>query len=128
AFLSTVKKFSQTFILKKYTFIAEEVSSLEEELSDFHEAQKKETSLISGHLKKYPQSFICHLGGGHDHIFPLLSALGESYSELIVINIDAHADTRTDSSFHSGTPFRQFANSYPGKFHLFQMGLHPFAN
>lgn len=126
--LSTLKKFSQTPNLKQYSFSEKEVSSSENEIQDFHGAQLKEASLISDYLRKYSHSFICHIGGGHDHIFPLLKALGENYSEIVVINVDAHADTRTDQNFHSGTPFRQFANSYMGTFHLFQVGLHPFAN
>src|SRR5690606_26545708 len=71
--------------------------------------------------------FIAHLGGGHDHIYPLLQALSH-HKRIIVLNIDAHADTRLDSSPHSGTPFRQFASIYAGDFHLYQLGLHAWAN
>jgi len=45
-----------------------------------------------------------------------------------VLNIDAHADTRTDEQHHSGTPFRQFAEEFSGEFTLYQLGLHRFAN
>ena len=50
------------------------------------------------------------LGGGHDCVWPIISAyeeVGESYG---LINIDAHADVRplkNDMKAHSGSPFRQ---------------------
>lgn len=128
SFLSTFKKFSQTSFLKTWSFREKEVSSDVEEKMDFHKAQMKEADIIASSLAAHPKSFLCHIGGGHDHIFPLLTAISKKYSEIVVINIDAHADTRTDLNFHSGTPFRQFAHSYSGKFHIFQVGLHPFAN
>ena len=128
SFLSTFKKFSQSEILKDQLFVEVEVSSEESELGNFHEAQLLEAKAITQILNKYPHSRICHLGGGHDHVYPLLKAISEQYQEVVVINIDAHADTRTDTDFHSGTPFRQFADGFNGKFHLFQIGLHPFAN
>ena len=61
-------------------------------------------------------------------MLPLLSALKSDFKTIIVLNIDAHADTRTDLDFHSGTPFRQFANEFQGDFYLYQVGLHAFAN
>lgn len=128
SFLSTFKKFSQNKTLSELAFYDFEVASSEEEVSDFHSAQKKEAERISAILKGHPSSRICHLGGGHDHIYPLLTAMAGSYEKVVVINIDAHADTRTDDEFHSGTPFRQFANEFSGEFHLYQIGLHPFAN
>lgn len=128
SFLSTFKKFAMTEELKSYSFKAFETASEEEERQDFHSAQLKEADRISELLKKYPRSKICHIGGGHDHIFPLLTALGKSCKKIVVINIDAHADTRTDENFHSGTPFRQFARDFKGEFTIYQIGLHPFAN
>ena len=127
SFLATFKKFSQSSAIKTFSFLDIEVSSELEEKKNFHEAQKIETKLISEALKAHPGARVIHLGGGHDHVYPLLSA-HTHYKKIIVINIDAHADTRTDSEFHSGTPFRQFANEYQGEFHIFQLGLHPFAN
>ena len=56
-----------------------------------------------------PLAPLIHLGGGHDHIYPLLRALSAQNDRITVINIDAHLDTRTDDLPHSGTPFRQFA-------------------
>lgn len=126
--LSTFKKFAATEELKNYSFKAFEVASEEEERAEFHSAQIKEAGRISEILKKFPRSKICHVGGGHDHIFPLLTALAGQFKKVIVINIDAHADTRTDESFHSGTPFRQFARDFHGEFSIYQIGLHSFAN
>lgn len=71
---------------------------------------------------------IIHLGGGHDHIFPLLKAINQHYKKITVINIDPHLDTRIDKISHSGTPFRQFADQMTGEFHLIQIGTHDFAN
>ncbi|MFP5457434.1 MAG: arginase family protein, partial [Bacteriovoracia bacterium] len=53
------------------------------------------------------QHDLIHLGGGHDHIYPLLCSLGDG--PIVVINVDAHLDTRTDTAPHSGNPFRRFA-------------------
>lgn len=128
SFLSTFKKFSQNKTLSELAFYDLEVANQDEEVLDFHSAQLKEADRIAAILKTHPSSRICHLGGGHDHIYPLLTAASKTFEKVIVINIDAHADTRTDDEFHSGTPFRQFANEFAGEFHLFQIGLHPFAN
>jgi formiminoglutamase len=57
-----------------------------------------------------------------------MKALSKTFQKLVVINIDAHADTRTDQEYHSGTPFRQFGDEFPGKLRLFQIGLNSFAN
>ena len=128
SFLSTFRKFSQTETLKAYSFKDIEVSRIDEEKEDFHKAQAEEAKRISDVLAQYPKAKICHIGGGHDHVYPLLKALSPRFQKVIVINIDAHADTRTDENFHSGTPFRQFSNEFEGEFHIFQIGLHPFAN
>jgi formiminoglutamase len=128
SFLSTFKKFASTPRTSSFTFNVREVAHEMEERSDFDKAQRSESSRIGKALEEFPSAAFCHLGGGHDHIYPLLLALGKRFEEILVINIDAHADTRTDHEAHSGTPFRQFAGSFPGKFRLFQIGLHPFAN
>lgn len=128
SFLSTFKKFAQNKTLSELSFIDFEVSSPEEETEDFHKAQENEAKRISEIVNNFPTSSVCHLGGGHDHIYPLLKALSPNYKKVIVINVDAHADTRTDSNFHSGTPFRQFSDSFAGDFDIYQIGLHPFAN
>lgn len=128
SFLSYFKKLNITSAIEEYAFTEIEVASEQEEKADFNLAQQNEAQRIQKALGDFPSAFFCHLGGGHDHVYPLLKALGEKYKKIIVINIDAHADTRTDPEFHSGTPFRQFAAEYKGKFELFQLGLLPFAN
>ncbi len=128
SFLSTFKRFTLTPELRGYKMLEVEVGNQEEERRNFTEAQAQEAERIAACLEqeKYPR--LCHLGGGHDHVYPLLCALGQKFESITVINIDAHADTRTDQEASSGTPFRQFATSYKGKFHLYQIGLQPFAN
>jgi formiminoglutamase len=88
--------------------------------------QENETSAILPFIKTMKK--LIHLGGGHDHIYPLLKAINQHYKKITVINIDAHLDTRIDKTFHSGTPFRQFAEEAVGEFHLIQFGIHDFAN
>ena len=128
SFLSYFKKLNIKPSLEKKIFKEVEVSSELNERADFHQAQRIETELIAPHVTNLKESFICHLGGGHDHIYPLLMALGQKHEKIIVINVDAHADTRKDDEAHSGTPFRQFAQDFNGEFHLYQIGLHEFAN
>jgi formiminoglutamase len=128
SFLATFKKFASNETIKNFQFLEREVSDVDEEKVDFNKAQFKEAQRISLLLKEHPQARVCHLGGGHDHIYPLLVALSDTYSKVIVINIDAHADTRTDENHHSGTPFRRFSQDFAGNFKIYQIGLHPFAN
>lgn len=94
----------------------------------FDKQQEIDTNAIEETLSSSLASNIWHLGGGHDHIYPLLMALREKHEKICVLNIDAHLDTRVDPLFHSGTPFRQFSNQYKGEFSLIQMGIHKFAN
>ncbi len=91
---------------------------------NFSEAQQRESKNINLDLEKIH----IHLGGGHDHIYPFLRALEAFQRPIHVINIDAHLDTRIDSHFHSGTPFRQFANTKTVPFRLTQIGIHSFSN
>ncbi len=128
SFLSYFKKMSIRPSLEQKIFYELEVSSEAEEKVDFPAAQKQEAQRLLQAVQTHKDSFLCHLGGGHDHIYPLLTALGHEYKKVIVVNIDAHADTRTDIDSHSGTPFRQFADEYSGQFHLYQVGLLEFAN
>lgn len=112
-----------------YQYIADwEVASEAEETQDFQDAQIQEAGRIALVLKDSNPGFLCHLGGGHDHIYPFLKALNQKYKNIIVINVDAHADTRIDEDFHSGTPFRQFSLDCVGDFTLIQVGLLEFAN
>ncbi len=128
AFLSTLKKFSLVEKLIHYRFINTEVGNIEEEEKNFKHAQQEESARISEIIELNPSSTLIHIGGGHDHIYPLMKALSKTFQKLVVINIDAHADTRTDQEYHSGTPFRQFGDEFPGKLRLFQIGLNSFAN
>lgn len=128
SFLATFKKFAQDKTLREMTFHDFEVAASTEEEADFHNAQEQEASRITTVINQFPKSRICHIGGGHDHVYPLLKALSENYEKVVVLNIDAHADTRTDENHHSGTPFRQFAEGFQGQFSLYQLGLHSFAN
>lgn len=125
ALLNTLKKLSLTEVHREYRIIDIEVASLDEEKADFSSAQLKQSQRIKSALRDGP---VVHIGGGHDHIYPLLKAAASDHSHVVVLNIDAHADTRTDETPHSGTPFRQFAQEFSGKFSLYQYGLHRFAN
>lgn len=126
--ISYFKKLNIKPSLENKVFIEVEVSSESNERADFHGAQIIEALAIAPFINHIEKSFLCHVGGGHDHIFPLLMALGKKYQKIIVLNTDAHADTRVDIESHSGTPFRQFAEEFKGEFHLYQIGLHEFAN
>jgi len=97
---------------------------------EFDEHQSQLINQWKSLNKNIPTSApILHLGGGHDHIFPFLSGLFEDNAkEVLVINIDAHLDTRNDQFFHSGTPFRQIANKLNNRLSLIQIGIHSYAN
>lgn len=125
--LSYFRKLALDEKAAQLSFREAEVSSTAEELSDFARAQSQEALRIEGVVQSDPKARIIHLGGGHDHIYPLLKSFSHK-KKIIVLNLDAHADTRTDAEAHSGTPFRQFAGEFSGDFHLFQLGLHVFAN
>lgn len=125
--LSFFKKLAIDPRASRFAFQEAEVSRADEEVTDFEDAQKREAARIADEFRKFPGARLIHLGGGHDHVYPLLLNFAEK-KRVVVINLDAHADTRTDSEAHSGTPFRQFARDYKGDFHLFQLGLHVFAN
>lgn len=124
--LSTLKKMTipEGFPFKSLTEV--EVADREREEKNFSQSQAAESEKISQLLQER-SGFVLHLGGGHDHIYPLLMGMKAS-KKIVVFNIDAHADTRLDDEAHSGTPFRQFSRDYQGEFRLFQIGLHPWAN
>ena len=103
-----------------------EIASATLESKDFNLAQKNDSEKIAQLITKH--SKIIHLGGGHDHIYPLLMGLNKTHKNITVINIDAHLDTRTDEFYHSGTPFRQFSNDFDGEFTLIQLGILDLAN
>lgn len=102
-----------------------EVTSQTEESEDFVESQKLEEERLTQTLSSFKK--ILHIGGGHDHILPLLRSLGREHP-IVVINIDAHCDTRIETEPHSGNPFRLYDAHAPTPLQLYQIGIHPFAN
>lgn len=105
-----------------YKSIREQNSS-----KSFNDQQAEDIATISK-VAKETEANLWHLGGGHDHIYPFLKAIDSTSKNILVINLDAHLDTRVDPLFHSGTPFRQFANEAKGHFKIIQLGIHDFAN
>lgn len=128
AILNALKKLNDHFV--DFNFAHYETTSMASEREDFEKAQKNSSSKILTLLEKYPQNLKIHLGGGHDHIFPFLKAIYESniYENIVILNIDAHCDTRIENHSHSGTPFRDFDQLEPRSVWLFQYGIHSFSN
>ncbi len=93
------------------------------ESSDFEAGQAHEEKRLRQWLTQAGK--VLHLGGGHDHVLPLLRAWD---GPVAVLNLDAHCDTRTDVLPHSGNPFRLRAKEAGTAFSLHQLGIHPFAN
>lgn len=106
-----------------------QVTDTQTENEDFEKAQNKQSDIIFKILDKKLEKLI-HIGGGHDHVFPLLKALDkiEDYKNILIINIDAHCDTRVDKDNHSGTPFRDFDDLSKKPFHIIQYGIQDFSN
>ncbi len=104
------------------------VSDLNAEKENFVEAQQREVRTLANTIGEFNGQCIIHLGGGHDHIYPLMASLYSPGKKIKVLNIDAHMDTRTDHLPHSGTPFRQFSELAKDDFELVQLGIHSFAN
>lgn len=106
------------------------VTELTLEIENFEKSQINQSTKIQNCLNKNTLSTIVHLGGGHDHIFPLLMALENNYEkkEINILNIDAHLDTRIDKLPHSGTPFRQYDQHTSRKFQLNQLGIQQESN
>lgn len=111
-------------------WLLEQVSDPSLEELDFTQAQLASAESISSLLDKNSKTkSIIHLGAGHDHIYPLTRALLNHHDKVIIINIDAHLDTRTDEQPHSGTPFRQIHQEFGQKrVSLAQVGIHQYAN
>jgi formiminoglutamase len=129
AILTQLKKMAHH---EQSPFYCKQVTSYlaEKNASDFNQAQKNESANIAKAFDNPLVNNFFHLGGGHDHILPLLLAIQEKnpQKKLVIINIDAHLDTRVDSWSHSGNPFRQFAQQAKNPFHLIQIGIEKFAN
>jgi len=109
-----------------------QVSSNQEEIKDFHQAQDNSSTKISKLLNTHHPKKLIHIGGGHDHAYPLLKAINtqDNIEKILIINIDAHCDTRIeeDGSRHSGTPFRDYSKIADKEVYLIQFGIHQFAN
>lgn len=121
--LSQFKKFAQSEI---DSFEIQSISNSSE--LDFNKMQMNSIGNIKHHFNKLKRKNIVHLGGGHDHIYPLLKGIEDQFKKILILNIDPHLDTRTDSIFHSGTPFRQFSNNGKSKINLIQLGTEGFSN
>jgi formiminoglutamase len=106
-----------------------ELADSADEVQGFLASQIKLTHKIQKVLKiaQRTQKFV-YLGGGHDYIYPAVSALNQTIKKMVLINLDAHLDTRTDANPNSGTPFRQIAAQFDGELEIIQLGIHDFAN
>jgi formiminoglutamase len=126
AILSIVKKLACHNLLK---WSDVELADSALEIKDFEASQKTLALKIQKIISKETrtQKYI-YLGGGHDYIYPTLKAINQITKKLVVINLDAHLDTRTDSDPNSGTPFRQIAAQFDGELEIIQLGIHDFAN
>jgi formiminoglutamase len=94
-------------------------------VGSFDEKRNQSIGLIEQTLHQFPKAQLIHLGGGHDHIYSLGKALKKDF---IIINLDAHTDTRKDLLPHSGNPFRELAQESTYFKALYQIGIHSFAN
>lgn len=114
--------------LKQASFANFTVSDHELEKQNFKTAQEKSTQEIFKILKT--NKTCIHLGGGHDHAYPMLMAIDQlkNFENIVILNLDAHCDTRIDDNSHSGTPFRDYDKNGTKDFFLYQIGIHQFAN
>lgn len=126
AILSVVKKLACHNLLKWSDI---ELADTEDEKKNFMASQLNSADRIQKLLASQirTQNFV-YLGGGHDHIYPVIKALNYFGNKMVIINLDAHLDTRTDQEPNSGTPFRQIANEFKGDLEIVQLGIHDFAN
>lgn len=132
ALLSVFKKMS-CHLSSDIKFAQTSVISQNLENIDFDQSQqlaaknifKSLSSLKNSELKN-----ILHIGGGHDHVYSFLKAIemNEQIKNIVILNIDAHCDTRIDDIRHSGTPFRNFCDESKKDIFLIQYGIHSFAN
>ncbi len=122
--------FKQAKRSARWKYFIEEVACQDDEASNFSCAQERESVRIQNILQQCPERAFVHLGGGHDHAYPMIKAFMQACprQNLHVINIDAHLDTRTDQYPHSGTPFRQLLKLYPQRLRISQVGILPSAN
>jgi formiminoglutamase len=123
ALLSTWKKLALPAQSSNLQFVSQTVTKQGLEEINFFPMTEQQAQLLRDCQSA---QMLIHLGGGHDHIFSLLKSFIDR--PVVVINIDAHLDTRIDSEPHSGNPFRQFSQISTQAFQLYQIGIHPFAN
>jgi formiminoglutamase len=129
ALLSTFKKMNH-HLNDSSPFKDVSLNSQVAEACDFEQAQDINAKNFKSILSKENPENLIHLGGGHDHAYVLLKAINEmdKYKNILIINIDAHCDTRVDTTRHSGTPFRDFDKLVSKPSHIIQYGIHLFAN
>lgn len=127
AIMNQLQKLNNHLETKEKALVLE-VTNQKKELNNYLEARSEMTMFIKDKLNS--ASKYLHLGGGHDQIFSLLKAIDESdeFDNVVVLNIDAHCDTRIDNNPNSGTPFRDFDRAGSKPFHLIQYGIQSFAN
>ncbi len=126
--INNFKKMSLSNNISNSNLALFKISDNEIESNDFNEAQQLYTNSIYKIVSHYPNTPLIHLGGGHDHIYPLVSAISQIHRKINIVNIDAHLDTRIDQVNHSGTPFRQISNELNNINNIFQIGAHPYSN
>ncbi|MBD67001.1 MAG: hypothetical protein CME62_17500 [Halobacteriovoraceae bacterium] len=129
ALINSLKKFNSHFKLKDNEKFL--IQNVWQELQDSFEAnQNASANLIAQNIEQHTPQKLVHLGGGHDHIYPLLKGIeqSEAFKNIVILNLDAHCDTRVDTSSHSGTPFRDYDRQGDLPFHLIQFGIHEYAN
>jgi formiminoglutamase len=102
------------------------LSSQQQQSENYRSSVEADIDAIASVISQNKQ---IQLGGGHDHIYPLLKAIHKKNNKKVyVINIDAHCDTRVDQIPHSGTPFLRFYKEHPDDLKLIQYGIHHYAN
>ena len=102
------------------------LETVDKEITNFDHFQAEQINSIKK-ITDNTNGFFIHLASGHDGIYPFIKAISAN-NKVVVINLDAHLDTRQDKVAHSGTPFRQLANELGKKLQLIQVGIHDFAN
>lgn len=126
AISSTLKKMTVPQNWQENSIYYDEFRASSQNLS-LEEQQVEQALFLKELIDTEKEYKVVHLGGGHDHILPLMQALSTKEG-LCVVNIDAHLDTRIDPFSHSGTPFREFSQKTSHPFHLIQVGIHPYSN
>lgn len=124
---SSLKKMAKSFY--EHQIILTDVNNIrDEQLNTFDSMQDLESQKILNSISQNEYTNTFHIGGGHDHIYPLIKAYSQKFSKIKVLNLDAHLDTRIDTSFHSGTPFRQAFELNNLDLKLFQFGIKELSN